>query len=414
MVSVSMRAAMALAVVSVSTAAFGQVLQVGAAGQFGTPYATVGTGGVATWESYRKQESLTALEITGANVAGNGTQFKLSNVAAGPGFGAGLALLGYTTASTPSSGLVYLKDIIVTPSPSGGYDVNGHGHFDLRVGFLESAAGYVARGIPPVPGDNTAGIDPFFANRGTDGVYLHMGAGNKGATVLGEPGSNWTASINNGVYSFNATSGQENELTPGATTQTLINAGTAPVDAGTAYVGGLELSTKMFADTAIPGNVILQVKAGNNLFTNSFNPNAAVFAGGFDWANATPMFFIGKGGWDNNNGTATNGVTVTSNMGIMSAGDANVDGIVDLADLSILASNWQGLDKTFSAGDFSQDGIVNLADLSILAGQWQNNVNGLSFAQALQSFPELTAVPEPASLGLVTLGAAALLRRRRA
>jgi hypothetical protein len=50
-------------------------------------------------------------------------------------------------------------------------------------------------------------------------------------------------------------------------------------------------------------------------------------------------------------------------------------------------------------GDFDGDGDVDLDDLSSLAGNWQYGVTG--------------AVPEPATIGLLTLGGLAMLRRRR-
>jgi hypothetical protein len=55
------------------------------------------------------------------------------------------------------------------------------------------------------------------------------------------------------------------------------------------------------------------------------------------------------------------------------AGDANRDRKVDVADLGILASNWQQTGRTFSQGnfDYSPDGLVDVADLGILASQWQ-------------------------------------------
>lgn len=48
------------------------------------------------------------------------------------------------------------------------------------------------------------------------------------------------------------------------------------------------------------------------------------------------------------------------------AGDANGDNIVDLLDLSILASQWGG----GGSADFNDDGVVDLLDLSILASAW--------------------------------------------
>jgi len=54
-------------------------------------------------------------------------------------------------------------------------------------------------------------------------------------------------------------------------------------------------------------------------------------------------------------------------------GDANRDGVVNLQDLSILASNYgaSGLTgDTWAKGDFNGDGAVNLQDLSILASNY--------------------------------------------
>ncbi|QDU70946.1 dockerin type I domain-containing protein [Mucisphaera calidilacus] len=78
-------------------------------------------------------------------------------------------------------------------------------------------------------------------------------------------------------------------------------------------------------------------------------------------------------------------------------GDANGDGVVDLLDLSILASNFEGTDTPYTneEGDFNGDGLVDLLDLSILASNFES-----------------TPAPEPAGAALIGLGAVALLRRR--
>ncbi|QDU71704.1 lamin tail domain-containing protein [Mucisphaera calidilacus] len=78
-------------------------------------------------------------------------------------------------------------------------------------------------------------------------------------------------------------------------------------------------------------------------------------------------------------------------------GDANGDGLVNLLDLSVLASNFDGTDTPYTNadGDFNGDGLVNLLDLSILATNF-----------------ETTQTPEPAGAALIGLGALALIRRR--
>jgi hypothetical protein len=55
-------------------------------------------------------------------------------------------------------------------------------------------------------------------------------------------------------------------------------------------------------------------------------------------------------------------------------GDANHDGVVDVSDLGILASNWQQSPRNSSQGDFNNDGVVDVADLGILASHWQQGL----------------------------------------
>lgn len=94
--------------------------------------------------------------------------------------------------------------------------------------------------------------------------------------------------------------------------------------------------------------------------------------------------------------------------------DFNQDGKVDVADLGILATYWNG-PGTRAQGDANNDGVVDVGDLGLLASDWgAGTTTSLSLHQAMDSVGlGDVAIPEPATLALAGLGAAALLRRRR-
>ena len=85
------------------------------------------------------------------------------------------------------------------------------------------------------------------------------------------------------------------------------------------------------------------------------------------------------------------------------AGDLNEDGFVGQSDLDIVLAMWgnSGPDITDLRADVNTDNFVGQTDLDYVLADWG------------QGTPPGSPVPEPVTLSLLALGAAAVLRRRR-
>ena len=90
------------------------------------------------------------------------------------------------------------------------------------------------------------------------------------------------------------------------------------------------------------------------------------------------------------------------------AGDANLDGVVTIADFAVLRANFGGGVAYFTTGDFDGDGAVSIADFALLRANFGGSVQEAAGLDAWAA----GVVPEPAGLALLAAGGLGLARRR--
>ena len=125
----------------------------------------------------------------------------------------------------------------------------------------------------------------------------------------------------------------------------------------------------------------------------------------FDWTGATRTGaftiasdgIVGLGCWNVSNLYATGNVTLT-----ILGGDANLDGKVDINDLTIVLANYNRIGMTWTQGEFTGDGTVDINDLTIVLANYGQSAGAAADVG-------VGAVPEPSAVAVLASGLIGLL-----
>ena len=82
-------------------------------------------------------------------------------------------------------------------------------------------------------------------------------------------------------------------------------------------------------------------------------------------------------------------------------GDANLDGKVDINDLTIVLANYNQTGMRWSQGDLNYDAKVDINDLTIVLSNYNQSLGA--------SATSMAAVPEPSTIALLLASAACLV-----
>jgi autotransporter-associated beta strand protein len=96
-------------------------------------------------------------------------------------------------------------------------------------------------------------------------------------------------------------------------------------------------------------------------------------------------------------------------------GDANLDGVVNSSDYTLIDNGFNMGLTGWSNGDFNYDGVVNGADYTLIDNAFIAHGAQLSsqIATVTTEIAQATSVPEPTSVALLWVGISASVRRRR-
>jgi len=294
-------------------------------------------------------------------------------------------------------------------------------------GFLTQASSTAGKGVGSLTKAGTGTFTIYgtqlysgstTVNAGTLVVHGSLAAtggtvvNNTGTLVLGSMNAfpaNTSLSISTGGQVTIANHGSSVDFVP--LVSSLTNSGTIDITNNAMVLQGANIGT-------INAEVALAYANGN---WNGTNASGGVITSSTAAADTTHLTAVGVA----TNLTSFEGSNVSNSAVLVKYtyyGDANLSGTVDGSDYSLIDSGYLTGATGWQNGDFNYDGVIDGSDYTLIDNAF--NTQGAQVAGLLASPSAIatdqiaggsgtSAVPEPASLGLLGIGAAGLLGRRK-
>ena len=145
------------------------------------------------------------------------------------------------------------------------------------------------------------------------------------------------------------------------------------------------------------GRAMIATESGSTWTTTDLNTLISATSG---WTLQVAEAISNNGNYIVGNGTIagqTHGFLLQAAM----PGDANLDGTVDINDLTIVLAHYNQTGATWAQGEFTGNGTVDINDLTIVLAHYNQSLGAFGAG--------LAAVPEPSALVLIGFGAIGLL-----
>jgi|GEM_PF-276632 len=182
--------------------------------------------------------------------------------------------------------------------------------------------------------------------------------------------------------------------------------------ANIADASGFTAGLKLISINGTGSTAILSTNAGtfaNQAADGSASFDATIATTAYGSFSATYTFATAD--QDLPGAAARENLTLTLNGIVALGGDTNLDGFVGTEDFNELAGNFGALSPTWQMGDFNRDDLIDSADFGILTSHFGERIVMASPSPAGQSLG--STVPEPASLGLLTMALSLCAIRKR-